>query len=267
MSRSRRNRRKPEKRRTKITWPRVRISARALLVIPALAAGAAGLGVVAKFLLDQPVRKLVVVGAFQRVSPLQVEAAVAPELTAGFLSIDIGAVRERVREIDWIDHVQVDRSWPDTVTVRVTEHKAAARWGENGLLNTRGELFTQNAQHEFPELPSLSGPPGSEREVASRYLAVRGALVAAELDLKELGMDERGSWHLRLASGQEIRLGRRDVDERLERFFEVVAPALGADFARMKYVDLRYTNGFAVGWLGAPPPAAVAQRAEGRGRG
>jgi cell division protein FtsQ len=56
-----------------------------------------------------------------------------------------------------------------------------------------------------------------------------------------------------------VRLGRRDVDQRLERFFAVAAPVLRDDFERIEYVDLRYTNGFAVGWRdGAAPPAVLA---------
>ena len=160
----------------------------------------------------------------------------------------------------WVYRANVGRRWPDTLIVRVTEHQAAARWGESGLLNVRGELFTEHSQHSFPELPSLAGPRGSERDVARRYLAVRGKLVESELSLDSLSMDERGSWRLVLGGGQEIRLGRRDIDERLYRFFDVVAPALAAELASVEYVDLRYTNGFAVGWRNGPPEnlAAVA---------
>jgi cell division protein FtsQ len=219
------------------------------MLAPAIAACALATLAGVRFLLDQPVRSLEIDGTFQRVTPIQVEAAVASELDVGFLSVDLEAVRERVRALDWIDQVRVRRAWPDTVVVSVTEHQAAARWGDNGLLNTRGELFTDNAQYEFPELPHLAGPPGSEQEVARRYLAVRGLLVQAELTLTSLTMDERGAWSVVLGGGQEIRLGRRDVDERLYKFFEVVAPALVSDFARVQYIDLRYTNGFAVGWV------------------
>jgi cell division protein FtsQ len=227
----------------------------------ALAAALFGLFKGAEFVLDQPVRNLVVEGTFQRVTPLQIEAAVMNDLDAGFVSVDLGELRRRVKAIDWVDRVNVGRSWPDTLIVRITEHQAAARWGENGLLNVRGELFTEQAQHQLPELPQLAGPRGSEREVARRYLAVRGKLAEADLTLKSLSMDERGAWLLVLGSGQEIRLGRRDIDERLYRFFDVVAPALATDLPRVAYVDLRYTNGFAVGWRDERPAGitAVAQ--------
>jgi cell division protein FtsQ len=231
---------------------------RAALVVPVVAFALYGAFKGVQLALDQPVRNLVVEGTFQRVTPIQVEAAVAEGLEAGFMTVNLSSLRERVQELDWVDRANVGRRWPDTLIVRVTEHQAAARWGERGLLNVRGELFTERSQHSFPELPSLAGPPGSERDVARRYLAVRGRLAEAGLTLESLGVDARGAWRIVLGGGQEIRLGRRDIDERLYRFFDVVAPALAADLKRVEYVDLRYTNGFAVGWRDSPPESLAA---------
>jgi cell division protein FtsQ len=256
------NRRRVERRGDRVNAPslspawarRIRTALALPLVALALYGGFKGV----QLALDQPVRNLVVEGTFQRVTAIQVEAAVADGLDAGFMTVDLGALRARVRELDWVDRVNVSRRWPDTLIVRVTEHQAAARWGANGLLNVRGELFTERSQHSFAELPSLAGPPGTERDVARRYLAVRGKLAEAGLALESLELDERGAWRLVLGGGQEVRLGRRDIDERLYRFFDVVAPALAADLTRVDYVDLRYTNGFAVGWRDGPPESLAA---------
>jgi cell division protein FtsQ len=259
------NRRRVESRLARLKLPALGTTwlrrLRAALVLPLALVAVYGVFKGAQWSLDQPVRNLVVEGAFQRVTPIQVEAALAADLTAGFLSVDLGVLREHVQVLDWVDRANVGRQWPDTLIVRVTEHQAAARWGKSGLLNVRGELFTEHSQHTFPELPSLAGPSGSERDVARRYLAVRGKLAEAELTLASLELDERGSWRLVLGGGQEIRLGRRDIDERLYRFFDFVAPVLAAELARVEYVDLRYTNGFAVGWRDGPPAnlAAVAE--------
>ena len=258
------NRRRVESRLQRLKLPTLAATwvrrLRAALVLPLAALTLYGSFKGIQLALDQPVRELVVEGTFQRVTPIQVEAAVADGLTAGFMTVNLSALRERVQELDWVDRVDVGRRWPDTLIVRVTEHQAAARWGANGLLNVRGELFTERSQHSFAELPSLAGPPGTERDVARRYLAVRGKLADAGLTLESLELDERGAWRLKLGGGQEIRLGRRDIDERLYRFFHVVALALAADLKRVEYVDLRYTNGFAVGWRDGPPEnlAAVA---------
>ena len=256
------NRRRVESRFSRLKLPKIGVEwrrrVRLAIVPPLVAAAVAGAFNGGRALLDQPVRNLVVEGTFQRVTPIQVEAALASVKQQGLLSLDLEELRERVHALDWVDGVNVGRSWPDTVTVSVTEHQAAARWGDTGLLNVRGELFTEHAQHALPELPSLYGPAGTEQEVARRYLAVRGRLAEADLTLEKLTMDERGAWSLVLGGGQEIRFGRRDVDERLERFFDVVAPALAGELPRVQYVDLRYTNGFAVGWRSAAEGAYAA---------
>lgn len=278
--RGRTNRRKPEsplKRLPPLKMDlRWHVNWRAVLWPPLVVAALLATFDGARAVLDRPVRRLVVEGTFQRVTPLQIEASVESSIDGGFLSLDLDRVSAQVRRLDWVDRVQIGRAWPDTLVVDVVEHQAAARWGDKGLLNVRGELFTNNAQFALPELPNLAGPPGSEREVARRYLALRGPLAEAGLKLDSLTMDERGAWSIQLKGGQEIRLGRRDVDERIYRFFDVVAPALAGELPRAKYVDLRYTNGFAVGWnddvktsglasKGAPADDAGTERGQRRG--
>ena len=251
MKRSKVNRRKTVKRRPKL--PTIRLNWRAILLPPALFSVLAGAFIATQAVLDRPVDKLRLEGVFRRVTALQVEAALAPALNRGFFSTDLSQLQRLVAELDWVDEVEIARVWPDTLAVRVSEHQAAARWGESGLLNTRGELFTQEARYEFPELPRLAGPMGRETLVANRYLALRGRLAEASLGLEALAMDDRGAWQLELTGGQEIKLGRRELDERLDRFFRVAVPALGAVMQRITYIDMRYTNGFSVGWAVQEP--------------
>lgn len=247
MTRTKVNRRKIVRKPREL--PRITINWRYVLVPPCALALLAATFLGTQALLDHPVRQLRIEGSFQRVTPIQVEAALAPGLDRGFLSTDLGALQRRAESLDWVERAKITRSWPDTLLIRVVEHQAAARWGETGLLNTHGELFTNDARHAFPELPRLAGPAGSEREVARRYLALRGRFTEANMALEALIMDARGAWRIELESGQQIRIGRRDVDQRLDRLFEVVAPILAGEFDRVHHVDLRYTNGFSVGWI------------------
>jgi cell division protein FtsQ len=228
--------------------PTIRVDWRAVVLPPAVVALAAALLIAGRTALDRPVGALVVEGTFQRVTAIQVQAAAADALQGGFLALDLQQLRRDIAALDWVDSVRVSRVWPDVIRVRITEHQAAASWGETGLLNVRGELFTTNARHPYAELPRLSGPDGSEQDVARLYLAVRDRLADARLPLASLRMDARGAVEIALAGGQQIKLGRHDIETRLERFFAVAAPALANDFARVEYIDMRYTNGFAIGW-------------------
>lgn len=244
------NRRKPKRR--EIKWPTVRVNWRAVALVPIAVAAAAAVVVFGQSVLDRPITRLIIEAPFQRVTAVQIEGAIGATLGRGFLSADLDALSARVEALDWVERARVLRRWPDALVVEVSEHVAAARWGESGLLNVRGVLFTADARHAFPELPSLAGPPGSERRVAELYLAVRGRLAAAHLALDKLELDERGALRFTLSTGQEIRIGREDVLARLDRFFEVATPALEGRFNDIEYVDLRYANGFAVGWANRP---------------
>jgi cell division protein FtsQ len=210
--------------------------------------------------LDRPVQTISMDGSFQRVSPGQIEKAVAPYAHAGFLFTDLDAVENAVEALPWVDHARVQRRWPNSLHVTVVEQTAAARWGDSGLLNTRGQLFVKSAAHVPAELPRLSGPDGTESQVAQRYLSVQGRVLEAGMRIAALRLDERGAWEMDLDSGVTVRLGRRDVDERIDRFIRTVSQIIAHRLTEITYVDMRYSNGFAIGWRSAPPPATAASK-------
>lgn len=199
-------------------------------------------------LLDRPIRAITIDGPFERVSALQIEEAIGNELDHGFFSANLSVIRDNVAALTWIDQASVARRWPDTLEVTVTEQVPAACWGEHGLLNTRGELFVTNARHIPAELPRLSGPRGRSAEVARRYLAVREKLIPLGLDVRRIRLDARGAWEMTLADGVNVRLGRRDVDARTDLFIDVVANVVSSRETDISYVDMRYDNGFTIGW-------------------
>ena len=223
---------------------------------------AVGVGVIALLLvlaLDRPVQRVLVEGSFQRVSPPEIEAAVVEVARGGLASVDLDEVRGRIERIDWVDHAVVQRRWPDALRVVVVEQVAAARWNDTGLLNARGELFLRNARYVPPELPLLEGPDGSEGMVAQLYLDAQGRLLEAGVRLTGVRLDERGAWELELANGVKVRLGRLAVTDRLDRFIRLASPLVAKRAAEIGYVDMRYTNGFSVGW-NARSALAVAPR-------
>jgi cell division protein FtsQ len=208
---------------------------------------------------DRPIGKVEVGGRFQRVAPVQIEEVVAPFRGAGFLSVDLDKLRAALESIPWVDRARVERSWPNGVHVFITEHVAVARWGDDGLMNTRGELFLPHARHIPPELPQLIGPPGTEAEVAQLYLKTYPRLLAVGMRLSKVELDPRGAWELTLGTGAIVRLGRQDVATRLERFIAIASPVVAARSGEISYVDLRYSNGFSIGWN---TPARFAHGAE-----
>ena len=239
------------KKRRQRTWPAIRMPRIPVARLSALAAAVLVIALSYEFsatLLDRPIRAITIDGPFERVSALQIEEAIGEELGHGFFSANLSLIRENVAALSWIDQVSVARRWPDRLEITVTEQVPAACWGENGLLNTRGELFVTDARHIPAELPRLSGPPERAADVARRYLEVRERLIPLGLDLRRVHLDARGAWEMTLLNGVSVRLGRRDVDERTDLFVDVVANVISSRETDISFVDMRYSNGFTIGW-------------------
>ena len=262
MNRKRSNRRSaPRTRRFRLpafNWRRIAWSLAGLAVIALACAGLA-------LLHDQPNQRVIVTGRLQRVSALDVEKIVRSRLAGGGLvSVDLEDISRGLRTLPWVDRAAVQRSWPRGLKIEIVEQSAVARWNNAGLLNARGELFLSESRFVPPELPQLAGPAHSEQEVTARYLAAQGHLTEVGLRLAALELDARGAWNLTLDSGVMVRLGRQQFDERFERFVLAAAKLVSQRATDIAYVDMRYSNGFAVGWKGgaghlargaAPAPA------------
>ena len=217
-------------------------------------------------LLDQPIQSITIDGPFQRVSALQIEEAISHELEAGFLSANLSEIQQQIVSLPWIDQASVGRRWPGKLEISVSEQIPAACWGERGLLNIRGELFVINARHVPAELPRLSGPDGHSSEVAQMYLNIRERLIPLGLDLRSVNLDARGAWQLTLQDGIDIRLGRRNVDERADLFLAVVANMVSSREGDIDFVDMRYNNGFTIGWKKNAGPVNPTDRRSSRQR-
>lgn len=246
------------RRREEPSWQWPEIDWRRTARVSAALAAVGLLGLLVTRSLDQPIDQVTLEGRFQRVSPLELEQKVRERIDgAGLVSVDLAALQRSLAALPWVDRATVARAWPRGLRVDITEQVAAARWGADGLLNARGELFLTGARFLPPELPRLSGPTGSEGAVARRYLAIQGRLAEGGVRLTALRLDARGAWEIDLDNGVSIRLGRRDVDERFERFIAAALRLVSQRGAELAYIDMRYSNGFAAGWRNGTRMAAV----------
>lgn len=201
-----------------------------------------------------PVNWLDVVGDLQRTTSGQVRAAVMPHAERGFFAVDLAEVRAAVAALPWVAEASVRRVWPDTLEVRVVEHRPVARWNESDLLSQHGEVFTVNGAGALQGLPHLVGPDIRLDEVVSAWKGMRDILAGSGGEIRRIDLDARGAWEVELDSGTTLRLGREQVMPRLKRYAGVARQLAGVRDGVPRIVDLRYPNGLAVRWPegGAP---------------
>lgn len=207
-----------------------------------------------------PLRKLDINGQLIHVNREQVKLIVQQDMKGNFFTLDINKIRNAFEKLPWVRTVNVRRRWPDHLEVALEEHQALARWGNIGLVNTRGELFQAVSDDVLPEF--IGPTPESAKDIAEHYVLFKTALDPLKLVPVQIVLSPRRSWQVRLKSGLNLELGREEVSPRMMKFTRVFERSVAKLPATVNYVDLRYPNGFAVRY-----PAAAANSAAGKAGG
>ena len=193
-----------------------------------------------------PIKVVRIEGNLHYLDKLELERTLAPLVSGGFFSIDASALHQAVNTNPWVEALVIRRVWPDTVALRVRERLPVARWNRAYLLDRNGYRFRVKQQHKFHSLPMLEGPKGQHMAAWQVWRKIDQALQPIALKVHRLSMTSRQASDVELNNGLLMRLGVSQLDERLARFVKMY-PAIAAHRQKMRTVDLRYSNGLAVG--------------------
>ncbi|HZZ94787.1 MAG TPA: cell division protein FtsQ/DivIB [Usitatibacter sp.] len=217
-------------------WAARTLSVTAAIVVAGALAGAGWEGY--RVLAARPVEHVSFAGDTARVARSDLVALAAD--VRGMASLD--AMRERARQVPWVRDAAVRRQFPDGVEIELEAFDAIARWGDGALLSSRGEIFRAPFGGA---LPRIRAPEGMAATVVALLPDVRAALKPIPDAIADIAISPRGAWHVTLASGLVLEVGRADIAPRLQRFASAW-PQLAAAGAEARHADLRYANGFAL---------------------
>lgn len=231
---------------------------RSLALLLALSAVVVAMVLLGRWLMEPdtlPLTRVRVITPLQSVARDELREVLLPHAEAGFLALDMNAAREALETLPWVRKASLRRRWPDTLEVEVEEHQALALWNRSEVVNTYGELFESARRPEG--LPQFFGPKGSESKLVASYHDMQRMLEPLTLQVRTLRLSERRAWSLELDNGLELLLGRDDEVARLLRFVRVYPQVLRSQAQGIEWVDLRYTNGFAIRWRAGFAPGAA----------
>ena len=202
------------------------------------------------------------------VTEAQIRLVAERQVRGTFFTVDLERVRNSLEKLPWVREARVERRWPDTLVVSLTEHVPLARWNDDALVSQAGEIFVAAVA---AKLPRLIGPEDSSAEVVAAYRRHQAALAPLGLTISELRLSPRRAWRIRLGNGMQLALGREQIEERLARFVALYPRLFGAQPAAEGQtlavapptpttIDLRYPDGFAVRMPGGVAPASFATR-------
>ena len=157
-------------------------------------------------------------------------------------------IKTKLDTLDWVQSVEIVRIWPNKIDIRIMEETLVGIWNNDLILNSSGKLYVLD-QRSIPEnIPQLNGPKGSERDVMNLFIKIDSLLIGRGLYLEAITLDARGSWSFTIKPKIEIKLGKTEINQKLERFFLALDQSLLAKINKVSYIDLRYSEGLAVSW-------------------
>ncbi len=239
------------------TWPRY---LRPGLLLAALLAVAIVAVQLLAPMVNPPVDSIRIIGAMKRLKAADIAAAADLEPDQRLFDTDLLEVRARIEALPWVSQAQVSRIWPDTLAVKLVERQPFARWGEAQVIDRDSRVFTPSPDEIPQDLPQLSAPAGHEAEAAAVYEELRLRLADSAWSPMGLQLDARGEWRMGTRFGTELRLGQGDPRRHVALILGTISDSLNAQLEKVGYVDLRYSNGFSVGWKDGVAPASVSDK-------
>ena len=173
---------------------------------------------------------------------------VSPFLSKGFFWLNVQNVQDSLGNLPWIQSVEVRRVWPDRLLIILEERTAQATWGENGVLSTEGVIFYPDVSSIPSKLPRFQGPDDRVKDILQQYFTLLEVLGPVGLTIQALDISKEGSWRMVLDNGMSVVIGKAAFSERMARFILAYPGKLQGKSQQIAYIDLRYTNGFAIGW-------------------
>lgn len=230
-----------------------------------------------------PVNDVQVRGELTFLEKNEINLTVKDNISGGYFTVDLNHVREILLQQPWIQEVSLRRRWPAGISVYVKEQKPVAYWNDDGYISETGDVFKPASLNkklnlaeplQLPKrlnLPKLRGPEGQHNTVWKFMNVLYQEMTVLNYEVKQLYLDNRRAWQLVIASNTEpasntntemagfdndinVRLGRFDTEKRMRRFIRIL-PALTTDMKdenkkikdrKIKSIDMRYPNGFAV---------------------
>lgn len=199
-----------------------------------------------------PVQRISFIGEFQNVSRDALQDVATPYVGKNFLALDLERLEEDLSAVPWVSHVSVGRRWPDTLQINFRETQLIARWNNERWVTDDARVIELTTS-SYTSLPRWFGPDDSHEIVQARHRQFSSILARAGLRIDAVRYSARGAWQIEARPDQandvmHIKLGRRDLQERLQRFMQAYSQSLVHMNEKLRVVDLRYPNGFALQW-------------------
>jgi cell division protein FtsQ len=162
-------------------------------------------------------------------------------LTIGepILNINLWKIKKKLEELPWVRHASVERQFPSTLSVSITERAPIALWQNGGkvnLIDDEGKIINDAELDKFTDLLIMVG-----KDAPSHMESVLGIIRSEPAIANRVSSVIRVSdrrWNIRLRNNIEIKLPEDDP-ERAWKYLAQVQKDTNILDGDVKNIDLR----------------------------
>ncbi len=197
------------------------------------------------------IAELKIKGKFRYLAASAVEEVVRAQDLGNFFSVELDEIKAKVEELAWVQSADVRREWPNSLSISVSEHQPAMRWGNKKWVSTAGVVVELPSKLDAPNAIVLRGSETQSKRILVQAASWKKNLAGQGIELREVSLSDSEAWTLSLRfdaldSDFKLLLGRENVTERLARFKTLFNTQLQFSEYRLERVDARYPDGLAV---------------------
>jgi len=202
-----------------------------------------------------PIKRITIDGDAPHITKEQLSYIASHRLIGTFFTINIDELQHEFHKIPWVSQVSVLRNFPDSITVKILEYKAVARWGQDDLLSADGRIF--NGAESKTDLPVFYASQSQIKDVLMVYDTLDELFKIHELKIQKIIYNGVGLVKLYLSNNLELVLcginSGNDIGSGLGsgftgdvQVFNKYWDQLHEIKPKMTYVNMCYKNALAI---------------------
>ena len=170
-------------------------------------------------------------------------------INKSWFNFDINILKRELEKIEWVNTVGVRRVFPGEVKLSIEEHLPLVIWNNKYYMNSDGEIFF--VKNISKKLPRLNSKNDRSETLFKYYSFFSNNLLTNKISDKIIEINENDirSLSILLSSGISVRFGSKNINDKMKIFFKSYKKILNtSDLKKIRYIDMRYSNGFSIGW-------------------
>ena len=165
-----------------------------------------------------------------------------------FFNINLDYLKNSIEKVAWVKNAYIRRSYPNEVIIFIEEYTPVAVWNNDSYISENGYIFSANKIEK--KLPKISSYSNRNIIIFEYFSLILDGIRKNKLNDKVLLIKENEirSLTVLLESNIAIKFGSKNIKERIGIFFKAYKTLNTSDLKKIRYIDMRYSNGFSIGW-------------------